>query len=262
MIGKIGAITQQIDVAQLVLYTFWLFFLGLVFYLRREDKREGYPLNAERNSRVLVQGFPWIPKPKVYRLHDGRTVIRPRPDEQVVSNANITARGSGQPGAPVDPVGNPLLSGIGPAAWAERADVPDTEWDGSPKIVPLSQAPTYNISAEDEDPRELPVIGNDGVVAGHVTDLWIDRSEIMIRYLEVALEPEFGGRRVLLPRTMADLQFGNGVVKVRAILGQQFADVPATKSPTEVTLLEEDKIMAYYGSGNLFATPERREPLL
>ena len=40
-----GAITSYIDVAQLVLYAFWLFFAGLIFYLRREDKREGYPLD-------------------------------------------------------------------------------------------------------------------------------------------------------------------------------------------------------------------------
>ena len=35
-----GAITGYIDVAQLVLYVFWIFFIGLVIYLRREDKRE------------------------------------------------------------------------------------------------------------------------------------------------------------------------------------------------------------------------------
>jgi len=31
-----GAITGYIDVAQLTLYAFWIFFAGLVFYLRRE----------------------------------------------------------------------------------------------------------------------------------------------------------------------------------------------------------------------------------
>ena len=46
-----GAITGYIDVAQLVLYVFWIFFIGLVIYLRREDKREGYPLEAEGSSR-------------------------------------------------------------------------------------------------------------------------------------------------------------------------------------------------------------------
>ena len=45
-----GAITQYIDVAQLVLYAFWIFFAGLIFYLHRENKREGYPLD-ERGPR-------------------------------------------------------------------------------------------------------------------------------------------------------------------------------------------------------------------
>jgi len=42
-----GALTGYVDVAQVVLYAFFLFFAGLVFYLRREDRREGYPLEDE-----------------------------------------------------------------------------------------------------------------------------------------------------------------------------------------------------------------------
>ncbi len=45
-----GAITQYIDVAQLALYAFWIFFARLIFYLRREDKREGYPLESDRSG--------------------------------------------------------------------------------------------------------------------------------------------------------------------------------------------------------------------
>jgi photosynthetic reaction center H subunit len=42
-----GAITQYIDVAQLVLYLFWIFFAGLIYYLRRENQREGYPMETD-----------------------------------------------------------------------------------------------------------------------------------------------------------------------------------------------------------------------
>ena len=35
-----GAITSHIDVAQVVLYAFWAFFAGLVYYLQRESRRE------------------------------------------------------------------------------------------------------------------------------------------------------------------------------------------------------------------------------
>ena len=43
---------------------------------------------------------------------------------------------------------------------------------------------------------------------------------------------------------------------------RQFADVPATKSLDQVTKLEEDRIVGYYGAGTLYATPARQEPLL
>ena len=56
-------ITQYIDVAQLVLYAFWIFFFGLIYWLRREDKREGYPLESDRRN-VMVQGWPPLPRPK------------------------------------------------------------------------------------------------------------------------------------------------------------------------------------------------------
>src|ERR1700748_969973 len=39
-----GAFTRYIDIPQVVLYLFWIFFVGLIWYLRGEDKREGYPL--------------------------------------------------------------------------------------------------------------------------------------------------------------------------------------------------------------------------
>ena len=73
-----GAITGYIDVAQVVLYGFWIFFAGLVIYLRREDKREGYPLESDRSEHVKVQGFPGIPEPKSFELRDGRIVYAPR----------------------------------------------------------------------------------------------------------------------------------------------------------------------------------------
>ena len=56
-----GAFTGYIDVAQLCLYAFWLFFFGLVYYLLRENKREGYPLVSDRTGRaprVKVVGWP------------------------------------------------------------------------------------------------------------------------------------------------------------------------------------------------------------
>jgi photosynthetic reaction center H subunit len=72
-----GEITEYLDVAQVTLYAFFIFFIGLVLYLRREDKREGYPLLSDRSDRVLVQGFPAIPSPKSFRMPEGHTSYAP-----------------------------------------------------------------------------------------------------------------------------------------------------------------------------------------
>ena len=53
-----------------------------------------------------------------------------------------------------------------------------------------------------------------------------------------------------------------GKVNVASILSDQFADVPALKSADRVTMYEEERVVAYYGAGHLYATPERSEPLL
>lgn len=54
---------QDFDFAQLALYAFWLFFAGLVIYLRREDKREGYPLHSDHGP---VRGWPAPPGEKQF----------------------------------------------------------------------------------------------------------------------------------------------------------------------------------------------------
>jgi photosynthetic reaction center H subunit len=57
--------TQYIDVTQMVLYAFWVGFFGLMLYLRREDKREGYPL-VTKDPAVRTEGFPGYPGPKEF----------------------------------------------------------------------------------------------------------------------------------------------------------------------------------------------------
>ena len=40
------------DAAEFCLIAFFVFFAGLVFYLRREDRREGYPLEDDVSGRL------------------------------------------------------------------------------------------------------------------------------------------------------------------------------------------------------------------
>jgi photosynthetic reaction center H subunit len=54
---------HNIDFAQIMIWSFWIFFAVLVYYLRREDKREGYPLESARGP---VSGWPAPPPKKTY----------------------------------------------------------------------------------------------------------------------------------------------------------------------------------------------------
>jgi photosynthetic reaction center H subunit len=255
---NLGAIAFPFDVAQVAIWLFWFFFAGLIYYLHREDKREGYPLEDRNASpHSLVEGFPAMPAPKTYLLAHGGTLSVPR--EWTPGRPKLNAREiSPQDGDPIIPTGNPLLAGVGPGAWADRADVPDLTLEGQPKIVPLRVDPHFGVVGRDPDPRGKPVLGADGEVGGTVVDLWVDRSEYIFRYIELTAS---NGRRVLVPMTFCRVA-GDGTVRVQAILGAQFADVPGLRNPEQITLLEEDKVCAYYGAGTLFATPDRAEPLM
>ncbi|MGJ7506186.1 photosynthetic reaction center subunit H [Variovorax sp. GT1P44] len=253
-----GAITGYIDVAQIVLYVFWAFFAGLIYYLHRENKREGYPLENDRSGRVHVQGFPPVPAPKTFLLRDGRIVTAPNFLRQ---EAELAAEPIGAfLGAPLEPTGNAMLDGVGPGAWAQRADIADTTIDGDARIVPLRVAPGYGVSRKDPNPIGKPVVGHDGVLGGEVVDIWVDRAEAVFRYLEVEVHGPDGLRNVLVPMNFC--KFDRQGVRVRSILGLHFAQVPATRDANQVTLLEEDRIVAYFGGGTLYATPARQEPLL
>jgi photosynthetic reaction center H subunit len=249
-----------LDFAQVTLYVFWIFFACLIFYLRREDKREGYPLESTASGGGVQHGFPRRPDPKTYLLRDGHIATLPnsKNDRREVALTPIAV----WEGAPQEPTGNPMLDGVGPASWAQREDVPELNIDGVPCIVPLRLAAGTFLESRDPDPRGMKVIGADNEIGGVVTDVWIDRAEALIRYIEVEVTTPAGAKRVLLPMPFALVNHKRGRVTVDAILGSQFANVPVTKSLDQVTKLEEDKISAYYGGGTLYATPSRQEPII
>ena len=51
-------------------------------------------------------------------------------------------------------------------------------------------------------------------------------------------------------------------VRVASVHGAQLAGVPKLKNPDQVTRLEEERIVAYFGGGTLYADARRAEPLL
>ena len=251
-----------LDAAALSLYIFFAFFAGLIYYLTRENKREGYPMVNELPDRpafATMHGFPETPAPKVFRLHypEGATVVQGvRPERDVTAQLSPDYP---YPGTAFVPTGDAMRDGVGPASYADRADTPDLAYDDNkPKIVPLRAAPGWHIAHEDPDPRGKSVITLDGVVAGTGVDLWVDRSEYILRYLETEVA---GGRRVLVPMFLCTFN-DEGTAQVISVTAAQFAAAPGIAQPEQITLLEEDRISGYFGGGHFYATPERSEACL
>ena len=250
----VGNITGYIDLAQILLYVFWVFFAGLIWYLVAEGHREGYPMESSSSGRAVVKGFP-IPAPKTFLLEGGRSVTVPDlTRKEPAYNAVATSPSSG---SPIEPKGDAMTAAVGPGAYTLREDVPERTTHGVPLIQPLRIASDYTVAAQDVDPRGLPVMGGDGKQGGTVKDIWIDSAEMMFRYLEVEVT---GGRTVLLPVPFSLIR--RNQVEVHAVYARHFAGVPALRNPNEVTKLEEEKISAYYGGGTMHADASRSEPLI
>lgn len=247
-----------LDIAELTLYLFFGFFLALVWYLNRESRREGYPLEDDLTGEVRQELWRMgddVQNLKAFQLPHGQgTVYQPNDDRDPLPT-NVLPRGWA--GEPLDVVGDKLSSGVGPAAYAPRADRPDFDMFGRPRIVPMRVDGHMTIESRDTDPRGLPVVGLDGKVAGTVRDVWVDRAEHVIRYIDVALSD---GGTATLPMTMARVRAREVVTD--AITAAQFSGSPQLKSPEQITLLEEEKVQAYFGAGYLWATEARAEPLL
>lgn len=167
---------------------------------------------------------------------------------------------TGWPGAPLTPVGDPMKAAVGPGTYAEREERCDLTLAGEPKIQPMSVLHGFSIAREDPDPHGWPVYGCNKVQAGTVEDIWVDRSEPQIRYYQVALEG--GGGSVLLPMGYAKVRRWKKQIDVKAIRSNHFADVPRPAASDRITLAEEDKVVAYYAGGMLYAEPNRTEPLI
>jgi len=253
-----GNIAGNFDLTLILLYVFWVFFFTLVFWLHREGKREGYPLISDRTGAVVGEGFPAMPPPKTFILKDGSTVQAPKPESQ----GDLPVAPMRMGGEPIEPLGDPMQLGLGPAAYPMRAEKPHiTADDHEPSIQPLriAAAKGFHISEDDPDPRGYSVMDADGVAVGTVVDVWVDRSEYLARYAEAELP---SGKRVLIPVPLMRVDEDARQVKVRTLLARHFEAAPTTASPDQITLREEDRISAYFASGQLYAKPERAEPIL
>ncbi len=250
----------NVDWALLALWAFFIFFIALVVYLQRESYREGYPLEDATTGRYDRSRDPvYMPRKKIFKLpFDRGTVAVPRDRDADAEPVEFAARRADRAaGSPYIPTGNPLVDGVGPASWANRAKLPDLDFEGHPRIVPIGASGLW-LEARDPDPRGMTVRGVDGAVAGTVADLWVDKADRLIRYLTV----DTGMRSALVPMAMAKIDRRRRTVTVDAVRADQFADAPAIDGGDMITFYEEERVQAYFGGGYLYATRGRQEPLL
>ena len=253
--------TQQIDVPEVVFLLFCLFFAGLIYHLRQEDKREGYPLESDRTDmsggRVKVVGFPPMPTPKVFLRKFGPPVLAPGPRlERDIDAVSVPAHRF--PGSPIIPTGDPLIDGIGPASYALKEEVPDMNWHGAPNILPLRKLPDYGIEETERNPIGMEVVTRDGMRIGTICDVWINIAELFGRYFEVQMLPEYGGDRAILPVAFADLRRRERLAVVGMLSAPQFSKVPRLAQPDLITMREEDRINGYFAGGYLYGKDDGR----
>lgn len=247
------------DLASAAIWGFWLFFALLVYYLQTENMREGYPLVDDDGDEAGNQGLFPLPKDKTFHLPHGRGEVTVPSGARGDRGELALQRTAVSGGAPYIPTGDPMVDGVGPAAWAPRNDHPELDAHGNPKIRPMSTLDDFRISAG-RDPRGKAVVAGDGEVIGRVTDLWIDVPEQLVRYLTIDLNPEGTGQTRLAPMTMVRVQRDR--VTIRSLYSHNFDGIPTIAAGDSISLLEEDKIMAWYGGGTLYADPKRAEPIV
>ena len=235
------------DLALVSLYLFWLFFAGLIYYIQRENMREGYPLENEDGSPA--GSLLPVPEPKTFLLPHGGEVQAP--DFVREQRELALARTAVSGGFPFAPTGDPMADQVGPASYALRRDEPELDGHGHAKIQPMAAAGEFVVAAG-RDPRGLKLVCHDRKSPGTISDLWVDVPEQLVRYLEVTLED---GTKRLVPMPMAKIKPGQ--VVVNALDSESFKGIPTTASATQVTKLEEDKVSGYVAGGYMYTADKR-----
>jgi len=190
----------EFDLASLSLWLFFFFFVALVVWIQRENMREGYPLEDDEGNKSSNEGLFPLPADKTFKLPNGRGEVTV-PSGQTPERPDLPLKrvGPGN-GFPLEPTGDPMLDGVGPASWAPRRDVPELDGHGHPKIVPMSAAEAFSVSAG-RDPRGLPVVSGDDEIVGQVTDMWIDEPEQLASSLQPFPRPPRRARSPCSKRT-------------------------------------------------------------
>ena len=244
-----------VDVPQLCLIVFALFFAAIVYYNRREDKREGYPLVDPAGGHPII-GFPAPPPPKTYLLMHTNPETLPHPEGRV--DLALTPLHP-WPGSPYAPTGDAMQDGVGPASWASKKDEPLLTWEGHHTLTPLRIRPDWGVVKDDPDPRGMTVLDAAGAPVGTVVDLWLDHDAKILRYLEIGLSLPDSVPRAIVPIYYADIYHRLRQVRVAALFAPHFARFPQLREADSITAREEDRVASYCQGGLMYAKPSRSE---
>jgi photosynthetic reaction center H subunit len=126
-------------------------------------------------------------------------------------------------------------------------------------MAPMRIAKDHVFDEDGPNPIGYDLVGFDGIVAGKITDAWVDREESLVRYLEAKLTND---KSILVPMPLSRVKDSTGQVLLASLKGEHVLEAPTLANPDQVTLREEDRIAAYFASGHLFATQARQESIL
>ena len=255
--GVFGNITELIDLPDAAFWTFFVLFVLLCIWLRREDKREGYPMRASPFTDEQLLGFPTPPPPHTYLLNEGGTLQAPHLYEQAPTHAVPL---HGHDGTPFSPVGNPLLAGIGPGAWVKRRMGPDLTETGEEIYQPMRVMSGWAIAPGETDPIGMAVFDRRFRPIGRVVDVWIDRGSNVIRMFEVLPPPDLAVGPVLVPIYHTVIKERAREVRVTALHAHQLADIPRPARPTSITAQEHEQLNAYFAAGRFYANSPLTDP--
>ena len=248
--AELPQITSQFDIPTIASWLFILFFVGLVFWLQRESKREGYPLRASPFTDELMEGFPPPPEDRrTYVLNEGGTTQSPHYYEPGPTSAEPMERF--MDGTAFAPVGNPLLAAIGPGAWVQKKNEPALTERGHLLLQPLAELPEWSIAKADADPRGMAVFDWRWNPVGQVTEVWIDTGIKIVRFLEVELSAEPNVRR-LVPIYHTHILEHSRKIRVTALWAHQFAGIPMPAEHSVITGPEEERLNAYFAAGEFY----------
>ncbi|WMS41908.1 hypothetical protein RDV64_17830 [Acuticoccus sp. MNP-M23] len=248
---EVPTVLGDIDVAFLCVVAFVIFLFVLVFYLRREDKREGYPLigvSGARHPRLtLSEGFPPMPAPKTFHLPHGRDPVTVPREEVPEPLHDVTGRPAY--GLPLESP-RPLSAGIGAAAFqAQKPDLPDLTNEGEPKLLSLNSHPDHYIPRGGADPRGWVLADKEGLPVGRIVDIWFNQAEYDVRYFSYSIDGVVG--LWLAPTYFCALDRARGTARVTTLPLEALRH-PPVRAGEVVTFRDEDRVNGFFAGGIQF----------